>query len=169
MLTTAESSHLVLILPRSSYYFVYQNAVSWLAGLWWGYILGIAFQNIFLFIFVLRLDWQKEADHVSKTEMLFWSFWAVPPSLLSASNGQMFFCGTSAQKSHSLKGRPYRPFLFGMLSVFWWPTARVDLKNHSLSADVKLVVGNKGKAPMDRRWSLSSLSWLIEKRDTVEQ
>jgi len=32
------------------------------AGLWWGYILGIASQNIGLIIFLVWMNWNKEAD-----------------------------------------------------------------------------------------------------------
>ena len=35
------------------------------AGLWWGYNIGLAVQNICLIIFVARLDWQAEAINVS--------------------------------------------------------------------------------------------------------
>uniref|UniRef100_T1FYH1 Multidrug and toxin extrusion protein n=1 Tax=Helobdella robusta TaxID=6412 RepID=T1FYH1_HELRO len=35
-----------------------------LAGLWWGYVIGIGVQNICLFAFVARMNWQKETDQV---------------------------------------------------------------------------------------------------------
>jgi len=41
------------------------------AGLWWGYNIGLAVQNICLIIFVARLDWQAEAINVSLGLLLF--------------------------------------------------------------------------------------------------
>jgi len=35
------------------------------AGLWWGYNVGLAVQNICLILFVAQLNWQKEAHNVS--------------------------------------------------------------------------------------------------------
>ena len=36
-----------------------------LAGLWWGNVLGLAMEDIFLIAFVSRLDWTKESQKVS--------------------------------------------------------------------------------------------------------
>ena len=37
-------------------------------GLWWGYVLGLAVQDVCLLIFMARLDWDKEAEKVGITE-----------------------------------------------------------------------------------------------------
>ena len=43
-----------------------------LAGLWWGYILGISLQDIGLLIFVALINWDKEAEMVRRTSELTW-------------------------------------------------------------------------------------------------
>jgi len=37
-----------------------------IAGLWWGCIVGLTVMNITLTLFVLRLNWRKEADKVGR-------------------------------------------------------------------------------------------------------
>ena len=39
-------------------------------GLWWGYNIGIAIQNVCLVVFVAQLDWQTEAHNVSALSLL---------------------------------------------------------------------------------------------------
>jgi len=34
-------------------------------GLWWGYNIGLAVQNVCLLLFVARLNWRTEANNVS--------------------------------------------------------------------------------------------------------
>ena len=41
------------------------NGVDVVAGLWWGYNIGLAVQCVCLLIFVALLDWQNEAHKVS--------------------------------------------------------------------------------------------------------
>lgn len=36
-----------------------------IAGIWWGFVLGLGVQDLFLMAFVAKLDWQKEAEKVS--------------------------------------------------------------------------------------------------------
>lgn len=36
-----------------------------LAGIWWGFVLGLASQDIFLIAFVTFINWQKEAELVT--------------------------------------------------------------------------------------------------------
>ncbi|KAK2188567.1 hypothetical protein NP493_128g03024 [Ridgeia piscesae] len=39
-----------------------------LYGLWWGYVLGLALQDVCLLVFMARLDWDKEAEKVRITK-----------------------------------------------------------------------------------------------------
>ena len=41
------------------------------AGLWWGYNIGLAIQIICLLVFVARLNWQTEAHNVSASLLYF--------------------------------------------------------------------------------------------------
>jgi len=42
------------------------SLVYYIAGLWWGCIVGLTVMNITLTLFVLRLNWREEADKVGQ-------------------------------------------------------------------------------------------------------
>ena len=41
-----------------------------IAGLWWGYNIGLFVQNVCLILFVARLNWHTEAHNVSLLDFL---------------------------------------------------------------------------------------------------
>ena len=52
-------------------------------GLWWGYVLGLALQDVCLLVFMARLDWDKEAEKVGITEgtaEFVFIIWTISPN-----------------------------------------------------------------------------------------